>query len=119
MGGTSRRCDWCLGVVATIMTGICARCGSDADPKDDYMPNAAEAYRFIKSNPAVTADFLMETWRVARDDDRCSNGRLREIWKQAGGAVDLKKDRAWIEVHLLPGLMRLLSEIPPSQSTPL
>lgn len=80
--------------------------------KPPYMPTLNEAMRFIQSNPGVSASILTEPWRVARDDDRCSNGRLREIWKQAGGAVDIKKDRAWIEVHLLPGLMRLLATIP-------
>lgn len=94
------------------MSGHCARCGTDADPKPEYMPQAHEARTFIMSNPSVATAFLMEAWRVSREDSRCSDGRLREIWKQAGGAVDAKKDRAWIEVHLLPGLLRILSEIP-------
>ncbi len=94
------------------MSGHCARCGTDADPKADYMPTADEAYRFIQSNPGVAAHFLMERWRVSTEEDRCSNGKLREAWKQAGGAVHPKTDRAWIEAHLLPGLLRILAEIP-------
>lgn len=58
--------------------------------KPPYMPTLDEAMRFIQSNPGVSASILTETWRVARDDDRCSNGRLREIWKQAGGAAVLR-----------------------------
>lgn len=80
--------------------------------KSPYMPTADEAHRFIMSNPAVSASFLVEEFKLSTEDDRCSNGRLREIWKQAGGMVD-KKERAWIEAHLLPGLLRLLSQIPP------
>lgn len=80
--------------------------------KPPYTPNADEAYRFIKSNPMTAASFVVEVLQQSTETSRASNGRLREIWKQAGGAVDAKKDRAWIEVHLLPGLLRLLSEIP-------
>jgi hypothetical protein len=79
----------------------------------DYMPSADQACRFIKSNPSVSASFLIEHWRVSGDDDRCSNGKLRDIWKAAGGMVDKNKPgRVWIEADLLPGLLRLLAEIP-------
>ena len=101
----------------------CSLCCSEAElethadgcllkPESPYMPTADEAFRFIDSNPRTAAGFLAEVFSKSREDSKCSNGRLRDIWKLAGGAVDDKKDRAWIEVHLLPGLMRLLSELP-------
>lgn len=80
--------------------------------EEPYMPTADEAVRFIKSNPVYSALALAEHWRVSGDGDRCSNGRLREIWKMAGGAFDEKRERAWIEAHLLPGLLRILSYVP-------
>lgn len=92
------------------MTGHCARCGTGADPKPEYMPTADEVVRFIRSNPIYSASVLTETFRISTEADRCSNGKLREVWKQAGGVV--KDKRAWIEVDLLPGLLRLLGEIP-------
>jgi hypothetical protein len=88
-------------------------CADEMERLQTAMPNLDAATRFIQSNPAVTASVLIEHWRVAGDNDRCSNGKLRDIWKAAGGMVDkAKPGRVWIEADLLPGLLRLLSEIP-------
>ena len=76
--------------------------------KPPYMPTMDEAHRFIKSNPLTAASILVETQNLAREDSTSSDGRLRELWKLAGGAVD-KKGRAWIELHLLPGLIRAVA----------
>lgn len=79
----------------------------------DYMPTLDAATRFVRSNPATAASILIEHWRTPGDNDRCSNGKLRDIWKAAGGMVDkTKPGRVWIEADLLPGLLRLLAEIP-------
>lgn len=79
----------------------------------EYMPTADAAYRFIRSNPETSASFLIDTLKLSTDTSRCSNGKLREIWKLAGGMID-KKAHAWIESDLLPGVLRLLGEIPPA-----
>ena len=82
--------------------------------KAPYMPTMDEAHRFIKSNPLTAASILVETQNLAREDSDTSNGRLREMWLLAGGSVD-KKGRAWIELHLLPGLIRAVATM--SKST--
>lgn len=75
--------------------------------KPNYVPTADEAYRFIASNPITSAQFLVETQKLSRKDSAVSNGRLRDLWKLAGGMID-KKGRAWIEADLLPGLLRIM-----------
>jgi hypothetical protein len=50
------------------MTGICARCGSDADPKADYIPTADEAFRFIQSNPATSMNMVAKALNISKDD---------------------------------------------------
>lgn len=78
----------------------------------ECMPTMDEVHRFMVSNTGTASSMLGLILNIPEEDARCSNGRLRDIWKQAGGMV--KGKRAWIEVDLLPGLLRLLSEIPKS-----
>jgi hypothetical protein len=41
--------------------------------------------------------------------DACSAGKLRELWRELGGSVD-RKNRAFIEIDLLPALLRAIVE---------
>lgn len=76
----------------------------------ERMPTMDEAYRFIASNPVTSAAILVETQKIASDDAPTSNGRIRDLWRLAGGMVD-KRGRAWIEFDLLPGIIRTMAEL--------
>lgn len=46
----------------------------------------------------LLSDYFRASYKV-------SDGRLRELWKQAGGSVD-RKGRAFLEIDLLPAALR-------------
>jgi hypothetical protein len=71
----------------------------------NYIPTLDEAVLYIRSNPAVAWEILREQIGLATEAEAVSDGRLRELWKLNGGAVG-KGNRAWIEVDLLPRLLR-------------
>ena len=71
----------------------------------DYVPTLDEARRFIISNPSTSWEILRERLGLETEADAVSDGRLRELWKLNGGAV-AKGNRAWIEIDLLPRLLR-------------
>lgn len=56
----------------------------------DYMPNSAEAYRFIKSNPQMTTIFLAEVLEMEKPSDQKS-GFTNKI--NYGGGEDLVRRR--------------------------
>lgn len=72
----------------------------------DYVPTMDAAHRFIRSNPLTSFEILVGILGIG-DEDRAevSGGRLRELWKACGGAVD-KKGRAWVEMETLPFVLR-------------
>lgn len=70
------------------------------------MPTLDEAIRFIRSNPLVAWETVIEALDIGSEDRaEVSGGRLRELWKASGGAVD-KKSRAWVEIDTLPAVLR-------------
>ena len=71
----------------------------------NYMPTLDEAVRYIHSNPAVAWEILRPQIGLATEAEAVSDARLRELWKLNGGAV-AKGNRAWIEIDLLPHLLR-------------
>ena len=71
----------------------------------NYVPTLDEAVRYIRSNPAVAWEILRGQIGLVTEAEAVSDGRLRELWKLNGGVVG-KGNRAWIEVDLLPGLLR-------------
>lgn len=72
----------------------------------ERMPTLDEIYRFARSNPLTLWQVVTEVMELG-DEDRAemSGGRCRELWKLNGGAF-YKRGRAWIEVYLLPKLLR-------------
>lgn len=84
------------------------------------MPTMDEVCRFVESNPATSWEIITSQLGFG-DVERAavSGGRFRELWKLFGGQVD-KKSRAWIEVDLLPGILRKIIDttnaLPPEKS---
>lgn len=74
--------------------------------RENYMPTLDEAIRFIKSNPMTSWEVIAKEHKLGDEDAAAvSGGRFRELWKLNGGAFD-KQGRAWIEVELLPQILR-------------
>jgi hypothetical protein len=65
-----------------------------------------EAMRFMRSNPDVSWEMLIQVLDLGSEDKASvSGGRFRELWKLSGGMVD-KKGRAWVETNILPAVLR-------------
>lgn len=81
------------------------------------MPTMDEVHRFMESNPVTATEMLTAIRCPSAETDRCSNGRLRDLWKTGGGSVD-RQGRAFIEIDLLPGLLRyVIDGVPPSENS--
>lgn len=77
-------------------------------PGEPFMPAMDAVYRFMRSNPQTSCMMLIETLGLgAEEAAKVSRGRLLEIWKLAGGAVD-KKGNAWVEIQELPAVLRVV-----------
>lgn len=76
------------------------------EPTIKTAPTMDEVKTFMRSNPDTSWEMLVEILSIG-DEDRAivSGGKLRELWRLAGGAVD-KRGRAWIEIDLLPSVLR-------------
>ena len=70
------------------------------------IPSMDAVYRFMRSNPSVSWEMLVEVLRIGDEDSvGPSGGRFRELWTQSGGAVD-RKGNAWVELQILPTVLR-------------
>jgi hypothetical protein len=75
-------------------------------PGEPLMPTMDAVYRFMRSNPLTSCEMLIEVLALGNEENaEASSGRLREIWRLAGGSFD-KKGRAWVEIDLLPQVLR-------------
>jgi hypothetical protein len=85
----------------------------------DRMPSLDEVTRFVSSNPKTAINLVLdlvlaghvtyERWDEDILASSSSDGRLRMLWFQCGGLVD-KQGRAFIEINLLPRVLRLIIE---------
>lgn len=71
---------------------------------EERSPPLHQVIAFLRANPLTARNLLTEQFPTLAAD-ACSDSRLRELWRQHGGAVD-GKNRAWIEIDLLPKLLR-------------
>lgn len=80
------------------------------------MPTLDAVRRFMKSNPDTSWEMLIEVLGIG-DEERAevSGGRLRELWRLAGGAID-KRSRAWVEMDTLPSVLRKIIDAVKPQS---
>lgn len=79
---------------------------TDLIPGEPFMPTMDAVYRFMRSNPSVSWEMLVEVLKLGTDEtDGPSGGRFRELWQQCGGAID-RKGNAWVELQILPAVLR-------------
>lgn len=87
--------------------------------RGDRMPTLDEVHRFVKSNPKTAVDLVLDLVfaghlaseeTVSPEAAAMSDGRLRELWKESGAAID-RHGRAFIEADLLPRILRLIIEV--------
>lgn len=71
------------------------------DLSDYIRAQMCEHEKLVTSNNSNA----MEAMMAQAASDRVSDGRLRDLWKAAGGSVD-KKKRAFLEIDLLPNALR-------------
>lgn len=72
----------------------------------DAIPTMDAVYRFMRKNPQTSCMMLIETLGLGdQTTAKLSGGRLRDLWKLAGGAFD-RKGRAWVEIDELPSVLR-------------
>lgn len=77
-----------------------------AEPSANDIPNMDAVYRFMRNNPQTSWEMVIELLGIGSEDEaKVSSGRLRELWKLAGGSVD-RKGRAFLEIDLLPAALR-------------
>lgn len=87
---------------------ICELCG-------DPMPEGEQMFKYHGySGPCSKKPGPVALWNPIEGPSETvppifSRGRLVEIWKEQGGAVD-KKGRAWIELDLLVPLLNSIVE---------
>lgn len=84
------------------------------------IPTMDVALRFMRSNPQTSWEMLIEILGIGSEDTAAvSGGRFRELWELAGGAYD-KKGRAWIEIQILPAVLRkivdAIQRLPPEDA---
>lgn len=86
-------------------------------PGEPFMPAMDAVYRFMRSNPQTSCMMLIETLGLGKEEKaEVSRGRLLELWKLAGGAVD-KKGNAWVEIEELPAVLRVVIDAEKVAST--